>query len=101
MFFTLRCTFWLGVVFIAIHHNAPDSEFSPDRAVARRVPAISASLARAAAKSCSRAPRSCAELEKNAEGFVSSAIEVAAKRPSAQSLRAADLEPPWRGAALR
>ncbi|HUZ67869.1 MAG TPA: hypothetical protein VMU56_09430 [Beijerinckiaceae bacterium] len=103
MFFTLRCVFWLGIVFIAIHHYDPDARFLRHAAVAHAPAAASAtaSAARALERTCLRTPRACAKLETKAGRALSAALVLAAELPSAQSLQPADFRPPWRGARLR
>ena len=76
MMFLLRSTFWLGLVFYAMN-GAPDPKAAGQHAVA------------AAVNLCQSHAAQCLAQAKN----------LAAKKPSVDSLRADDLKPAWRGKA--
>ena len=96
MFFLLRCAFWLGLVFLAMARDGGALNFlAPDSAPS--VAAASASPSRVLERTCARTPHVCAMTLKKAAAF----IEPRVRRGFAkgQSLEAADLSLPWRGAA--
>lgn len=100
MFFTLRCVFWLGIVFVAIHHRTPEADARFFASQASQPATTSATASQAFETICLRLPRLCARMAKGAGGALSTTIRVAAAdSASAQSLRGADFQAPWRGPA--
>jgi hypothetical protein len=90
MFFLLRCVFWLGLVYLAMARDAgalPEISFPPQQAVLASAQTLESV--------CARAPTVCAEAVRRAGALGGRAAE--ARGRSVQTLRAADLETPWRG----
>jgi hypothetical protein len=90
MFFLMRCVFWLGLVYLAMARDAgalPEVFFSPQQATLATAGALESA--------CARAPTVCAEGARRAVAFGGRAAEPRSR--SVQTLRAADLETPWRG----
>lgn len=96
--FLIRCTFWLGLVFVALpdHPDFPRSQPSvaaTGGTVVRPLAIVGAgSVSGKVADYCAKHPARCLELAAKAQAL-------AAKAGGATSLRPADLAPPWRGAA--
>ncbi len=95
MFFTLRCAFWLGAVFYALSWTG------------ERAPAPVSAIIDQLGEHCTAAPAECLEAARKLTGlFERIALETgltdgpqltASMSPTAQTLRAADRTPLWRG----
>jgi hypothetical protein len=113
MMFLVRSAFWLSLVYA----HMPLDNGEVQRAVDQSKNAISASAAEAAKGKCAQAPRVCRAIVAAAAGSAltpsqdaradlrDAAPQTGGKfkiaRPSANSLRAADRTPPWRGGSAK
>ncbi len=106
MMFLVRSTFWFGIVVSNMPLDRPETPVVADQTQAAAI----VSAARAVTAACALEGASCRAALAAMAGAVSSldrpgdrrsaphfAAAGAVQRPSANSLEAADLTPPWRG----